>query len=112
MTAPRLVPTCEYHVDMNGDDPCVSIESTLLLEAIVAAGDALRLGDDDCLRCPWCRWPMRESVEVGCVPGNCSMRPLPHAPEARRLAAYDTARAALAKIEPAPAPGESGDRGA
>lgn len=28
-------------------------------------------------RCPWCGWPLAESVGAGCVRGNCSMRPLP-----------------------------------
>lgn len=62
---------------------------------IVAAADRMRLGDDDCLRCPWCRWPIRESVDLGCTPGNCSQRPLPNDTAATRaLGAYDQARAA------------------
>ena len=28
-------------------------------------------------RCNRCGWPLRERVEDGCTPGNCSMRPLP-----------------------------------
>lgn len=28
-------------------------------------------------RCERCGWPLYTSVEKGCVPGNCSMRPLP-----------------------------------
>ncbi len=27
--------------------------------------------------CPICGWPLRHSVEAGCMPGNCSQRPRP-----------------------------------
>ena len=37
-------------------------------------------------RCPTCGWPIASSASEGCVPGNCSMRPLP------RLAAYESHR--------------------
>ena len=26
-------------------------------------------------RCPVCNWPMKEKMEDGCIPGNCSYRP-------------------------------------
>jgi hypothetical protein len=29
----------------------------------------------DVARCTVCRWPLAESMEQGCVPGNCSYRP-------------------------------------
>lgn len=28
-------------------------------------------------RCRVCGWPLAASADQGCVPGNCSMRPLP-----------------------------------
>jgi chromosome segregation ATPase len=28
-------------------------------------------------RCEMCGWPLRETLDEGCVAGNCSMRPLP-----------------------------------
>lgn len=31
------------------------------------------------LRCPICDWPLANSVDEGCIPGNCSYRPDPHA---------------------------------
>lgn len=30
-------------------------------------------------RCAVCGWPLAADVGLGCVPGNCSMRPLPPA---------------------------------
>ena len=36
-----------------------------------------RLEDDWKSRCDWCGWPLKETVEEGCIRGNCSMRPLP-----------------------------------
>ena len=33
---------------------------------------------DDLTRCALCGWPLAESVDKGCVRGNCSMRPLPN----------------------------------
>lgn len=38
--------------------------------------------------CDWCRWPLKERVEDGCVESNCSYRPVPPEPydfKARRL---------------------------
>jgi predicted RNA-binding Zn-ribbon protein involved in translation (DUF1610 family) len=29
----------------------------------------------DVPRCTVCHWPLSPSVEAGCVPGNCSLRP-------------------------------------
>lgn len=34
-------------------------------------------GAQDPTRCPICFWPLAESADKGCVPGNCSMRPRP-----------------------------------
>ena len=31
-------------------------------------------------RCKRCGWPLEDSVEKGCIEGNCSMRPLPEKP--------------------------------
>lgn len=28
-------------------------------------------------RCPVCGWPLKKTVEEGCIAGNCSMRPKP-----------------------------------
>jgi hypothetical protein len=36
------------------------------------------IGDGDAGRCMACGWPVAESAEKGCVPGNCSFRPSPH----------------------------------
>lgn len=33
----------------------------------------------DIARCPICCWPLAATMEQGCVPGNCSYRPDPHA---------------------------------
>jgi hypothetical protein len=37
------------------------------------------------LRCPICDWPMAESVDKGCVPGNCEYRPHQGTPEYYRI---------------------------
>jgi hypothetical protein len=45
-----------------------------------AAWDSLQreatkaVGMDNDPRCPVCNWPMASSADLGCVPGNCSMR--------------------------------------
>lgn len=31
-------------------------------------------------RCAVCGWPLKETIDEGCVVGNCSMRPLPDIP--------------------------------
>ncbi len=36
-------------------------------------------------RCPVCDWPMASSVRYGCVPGNCSYRPVEGSEEHRRV---------------------------
>jgi hypothetical protein len=41
------------------------------------APDPLRPLDDIEPRCAICGWPLAESVEKGCVMGNCSQRPWP-----------------------------------
>jgi hypothetical protein len=28
-------------------------------------------------RCERCGWPLADNPKEGCIPGNCSMRPLP-----------------------------------
>lgn len=28
-------------------------------------------------RCPVCHWPLKATIQEGCVPGNCSQRPRP-----------------------------------
>lgn len=33
------------------------------------------------LRCPICDWPMAESRDKGCMPGDCSYRPDQGSPE-------------------------------
>lgn len=81
----------------NGDHVKSSVWARLLAQHnaaldVVEAARAMRIGDDDCLRCPWCGWPIRESAELGCVVGNCSMRPMPNdTDEARRAAGFDMA---------------------
>lgn len=55
----------------------------------------------DATRCPVCGWPLRADVTLGCVPGNCSMRPAPLV-RYDALAHYSTedaaALAALARV--------------
>jgi len=47
------------------------------------------------LKCPYCCWPMFDSVDDGCVPGNCSMRPIPNRnPVSDACSAFDAALAA------------------
>lgn len=41
----------------------------------------------DVPRCQVCSWPLAESVEAGCVPGNCSYRPEQGTAEHRRIRA-------------------------
>lgn len=36
------------------------------------------------VRCERCRWPLAEEAKNGCVPGNCSKRPLPKPPKDRK----------------------------
>ena len=38
-------------------------------------------------RCPRCDWPLAETMEQGCVPGNCCYRPDEGSPEWHRLQA-------------------------
>lgn len=35
--------------------------------------------------CPICDWPLRQSVDEGCVVGNCSYRPEQGSPEYHRI---------------------------
>lgn len=49
-------------------------------------------------RCPICDWPMAESADKGCVPGDCSYRPEDPA-EQRRIRER---REELAKKTPPP----------
>lgn len=57
------------------------------LEATLGDGPTQSSGvspPDDVTRCSICGWTLADSVETGCVRGNCSMRPLPeraYAPE-------------------------------
>lgn len=39
----------------------------------------------DPTRCPVCDWPLAESQEKGCIPGDCSYRPEPGTPEYTRI---------------------------
>lgn len=52
----------------------------------------------DTTRCRWCGWPLREKVEDGCVPGNCSLRPLPDPPMADIIAPYSTSISAAWEV--------------
>lgn len=57
-----------------------------------------RLQADIDSRCAVCGWPLAESVEEGCVRGNCSMRPRPgwlYAPERAKREADDLHERAL-----------------
>jgi hypothetical protein len=31
---------------------------------------------DDLTRCACCGWPLASAIDAGCVPGNCSQRPI------------------------------------
>lgn len=59
------------------------------------AQEARRLWDET--RCRVCGWPLAESADRGCVPGNCSQRP---APAVRADAGYeaDALRAEVAAL--------------
>ncbi len=37
-------------------------------------------------RCKICGWPLKETMEEGCVKGDCSMRPVPKPPAIERIA--------------------------
>lgn len=40
---------------------------------------------DGIARCEVCDWPLADSIEHGCVPGNCSYRPREGSEEYRRI---------------------------
>jgi len=44
-------------------------------------------------RCPVCDWPMEESRENGCAPGDCAYRPREGSAEHRRIEARRAERA-------------------
>ena len=48
-------------------------------------------------RCDWCDWPLAETIEGGCVDGNCSRRPMPKLGDVGEL--KQQARKAEADVE-------------
>lgn len=46
---------------------------------------------NDPARCPTCGWPFSDNRATGCVPGDCSMRPVPKKPRWRPLESWDDA---------------------
>ena len=49
-------------------------------------------------RCPICGWKYEVSVDKGCVPDNCSLRPAPEIRECDKYGAYSTDIAAAWKV--------------
>lgn len=47
-------------------------------------------------RCQVCGWPLAESADKGCVPGDCSMRPRPNPTYAEQIEHAAAVREALA----------------
>jgi len=62
-------------------------------------------------RCEVCGWPLAESREGGCVPGNCSYRPRDGSPEHRRIRERREVLG-MDKLPPVAAPAESSGDGA
>lgn len=60
---------------------CVNALAGLDPEAVkrvVEAAQTIRASNAEWLsRCDYCGWPIADSVESGCTPDNCSMRPRP-----------------------------------
>ena len=56
------------------NDEIMALTPEQLRVEIAKKKDILPFPDD---RCPVCGWPYAETIKNGCVPGNCSMRPVP-----------------------------------
>lgn len=67
-------------VDYEGKWGALCEDTMVIIDQVTPNGtagakEARRLWDET--RCRVCGWPLAESVDKGCVPGNCSQRPLP-----------------------------------
>lgn len=83
----------------DGDYKVTVMASDLLRMVNLASRSPVEAGgvteERDPERCPICDWPMAETMEKGCVPGNCCYRPEDPA-EQRRI---DERRATLASAK-------------
>lgn len=67
---------------MKDDPDLIDLLSWVDAELRTSTPDAGEKAGDDAPLCERCKWPLADSVENGCVPGNCSQRPLPPLPDA------------------------------
>ena len=49
------------------------------------AQEAGKMASEPESRCPICDWPIKKTIQEGCVPGNCSFRPAEGSPEYYRI---------------------------
>ena len=49
------------------------------------AQEAGKMASEPESRCPICDWPIKKTIQEGCVPGNCSFRPAEGRPEYYRI---------------------------
>ena len=62
-------------VELDGPEPLPLIAAALA--ALPSAPAPPQTPPDDESRCAVCGWTLADSLEKGCVRGNCSLRPLP-----------------------------------
>jgi len=55
--------------------------------------------DGDNRRCPACGWPYAKDAAHGCIPANCSMRPVPKHGRWRFCASLDACHAAEERLK-------------
>lgn len=96
---PEQICSCGYRDSVNRDRDLWQYW-ILHLESLAAAATAPPKGEEmggmirslsevvestKKLQCPICGWPLEDSIEKGCIPGNCSYRPAEGSDEYRRI---------------------------